>query len=199
MRIIENTVEKFIYQLSMRGAMTTISGSIPSHNLYAYNTTQAQENPDDGKKIVIEITPGEDNVESGDRSKNTATVSITTPNNEFEAEISREQVFNAVEKRAYKNILAPAAGGNQSGNNKIKAAIALESGILDPVDVQNMAHAKIKKDQLATYTNASQGTGNSNSSDSLSPLQQMNQANNAYMKQQLIFSTIDRLGFSSQG
>jgi hypothetical protein len=36
-----------------------------------------------------------DNLVSGDRSKNTAQISITTPNNELEANVSPEQLHNA--------------------------------------------------------------------------------------------------------
>lgn len=172
--------------------MTTISGSTPlqGSNCYAPSTKALQPSPvppsqDDQNKIVIEIKPGEDNVSSGDKSKNTAQISITTPNRELEAEVSREGVFNAVERRTYRKMANQALGGDQDNNSLIKRALAVKSGVVDKENLEELAYLKVKKDQIQT-----------SSTQTSSPLQQYNDAKNSYMKQQLVFSKIKGLDIS---
>ncbi len=182
--------------------MTTISGPPPIQGNTNYSTppkTGVSLNQDNEKKIVIEITPGDDNVTSGDRSKNTAQISITTPNNEFEAEVSREQVFNAVERRTYKNIL------QQPGDSPsiIKGALVAQSD-LDSEDIATFAYLNVKQDQIETYSNATQNspynTETSQSNDSSEPenWQKYNEAKNAYMKSLFIVSKANSLDFSEK-
>ncbi len=191
--------------------MTTISGSTPlqGNNYYSASTKALQTSPvppiqDDQNKIVIEIKPGEDNVSSGDKSKNTAQISITTPNRELEAEVSREGVFNAVEKRTYRKMANQALGGGQNNNSLIKGALAVKSGVVDKENLEELAYLTVKKDQIQTYSTATQnspyGTTNTgqqaSSTQTSSPLQQYNDAKNSYMKQQFVFSKINGLNIS---
>lgn len=162
------------------------------------NSQAADSQLDDSNKIVIEVTPGEDNVDSGDRSQNTAKISITTPNREAEIEVSREQVFNALEIKTKKNAIEQAATGS-GGSSPVKTAAVLKSGILDEQNIQDIGYLKLKQNQIETYKTATQNnpytgetSGQDNSSDSPSPLQQYADAKNAYRKQQFIFSKIDQ-------
>jgi len=158
--------------------MSTISNNLPSYQAINYNNrAEAPENPDEGnKKIVIEITPGEDNVSSGDRSDNTVNISVSTPNREIEAEISRSQITDALYRRTYKNAL----GGNDDSNMLAKAYVA-ENSDLESDDLAQMAYINHKKDLIDVY---SQGTAHAH---------QYNQAKNAMNKHAFIAGTIDRI------
>ncbi len=193
--------------------MTTISGSTPVSTYNPYSTTgnlnsaQAKEGESD-KKLTIEITPGEDNVSSGDKSQNTAQISITTPDKELEFEVNREQVFNAVERRSLKK--AVTQPGDQ-GLSPLAKAAALESGALDSQEAQALATAKMTQDKIDTYSKATQQAnsiyGNDDSDDSFdyystddsnTAVQNVNDARSAYYKQELFFSTLDRIGFGEK-
>ena len=190
--------------------MTTISGSTPvsAYNPYStagnLNSAQAKEGGSD-KKLTIEITPGEGNVSSGDKSQNTAQISITTPDKELAFEVSREQVFNAVERRSLKK--AVTQPGNQ-GLSPLAKAVALESGALDSPEARALATAKMAQDKIDTYSKATQQAnsiyGNddsfdySSTDDSNNTVQKVNDAKNAYHKQELFFSTLDRIGFGEK-
>ena len=178
--------------------MTTIQSTFPAQvNTFPVRTPNAapSSNDEDPKKVVIEITPGEENVSSGDLSGNTAQISITTPENELEFEVSREQVFNAVERRTYKNILQ-----QPSGNRSLRNAALAQQ--LDDGDLASLAYLNVKQSQIDTYSQATQNnpyTGSSqDSSSSTDSVQKYNEAKNAYMKQVFVFSTIDRLGISER-
>lgn len=182
--------------------MTTISGSPPVQGNAYYSPppkTSTVLNQDTEKKIVIEITPGDDNVVSGDRSENTAQISITTPNNEFEAEVSREQFFNAVERRTYKNML------QQPGDSSsvIKGALVAQSD-LDSQDIATFAYLNVKQDQIETYSNATQNspyntdTSQSDDSSETENWQKYNEAKNAYMKSLFVVSKTNSLNFSEK-
>lgn len=188
--------------------MTTIFSPISSPTAAPYsnvNNTQNQqvENP---QKIVIEVTSGEKNVTSGDRSNNTAQISITTPNRESEFEISREHAFNALEIRAQKKILNQAIGQPSGNSPLVKRAAIAQSGVVENENLEELAYLKVKKDQvqIAQNVSASNSSGNinegssGNSSQTTPPLAQLNEAQDAYMKQQLVFSTIDRLDISQK-
>ena len=141
------------------------------------------------KGVVIEITPSEGNVTAGDRSNNSATVSITTPNREASTEISREQFFNGVERRALQNTLTGAGGVPQT--NPELAALGFQQSLATTY--------------AASYSNALNPANSSNSSlyspapYSSSPANGAalyNQAVNTYIKQTLFFSATDQAGSS---
>lgn len=190
--------------------MTTISGSTPVSTYNPYSTTGGQNSApakegESDKKLTIEITPGEDNVSSGDKSQNKAQISITTPDKELEFEVSREQVFNAVERRSLKK--AVTQPGDQ-GLSPLAKAAALESGALDSPEAQALATAKMTQDKVDTYSKATQQAnsiyGNNDSfdyystGDSNTAVQKVNDARSAYYKQELFFSTLDRIGFGEK-
>jgi hypothetical protein len=187
--------------------MTTINSvssmTYPSYPTPAISTVQTEPEENEKKGITIEITPGENNVDSGDRSQNTAVISVTTPENEFQAEVTREGVFDAVERRHYK-ILADQVFGNDDNDNTLrKAAVVQNSEEIEPYDIQQAAYLNVKQDQIDTYRTATENSiynddSNSSSSssqndDDLSAAQNYNEAKNAYMKQDFIFSTLDRI------
>jgi hypothetical protein len=183
--------------------MTTINSvsplTYPSYSSSATSSVQtaAQEND---KKITIEITPGEDNVDSGDRSQNTAVISVTTPENEFQAEVTREGVFDAVERRNDKKLADQALGNDSDDRTLLKAAALQNSEELEPYDIQQAAYLNVKQDQIDTYRTATENSIYNNDSSSSSQdtnntsgAQAYNEAKNAYMKQEFIFSTLDRV------
>ncbi len=185
--------------------MTTISGSTPlqGNQYYSPSAPSPKSGQGDPDKIVIEIKAGEDNVSSGDKSQNIAQISITTPNRELTAEVSREQAFNAIERRTYQNMVKQALGGGSSDNSLIKGALAVNSGKIDSENLAKLAYLNVKKDQIETYSNATQNSpygsstsGQQNSSSETSPLQQLNDAKNAHMKQEFVFSKIVGLNIS---
>jgi hypothetical protein len=185
--------------------MTTISGSTPIRNIPTNRPFTGAQNQGkaDSNKIVIEIKPGENNVSSGDKSKNTAQVTIQTPTNEFSAEISREQAVGALERRAIQKTIQAATGGSSGNNAPLKKALLVNSGILEDDDLANLAYARQKQNQIDIYTQTTQNnqqntTPPDNSSQSQSGLQAYNDAKKAYAKQTFIFGTIDRLGFSDK-
>ncbi|MCP3943019.1 MAG: hypothetical protein GY710_16240 [Desulfobacteraceae bacterium] len=181
--------------------MTTISGITPlqGSSYYGASTKPPQPSQDDQNKIVIEIKPGEDNVSSGDKSQNTAQISITTPDKEMEVQVSREEAFNVVERRTELKMAEEVLGGTSNNNHLIAGALAVKSGAVDSEELEELAYLKVKEDQIQTYANATNDTQQqNNSSQTSSPLQQYNDAQNAYMKQQLVFSKIDQSNISEE-
>lgn len=55
--------------------------------------------------VVIKIQPSEGNVETGDRSSNTAEVSITTPSREASRSVSREQAVDGLDRRVQRRVI----------------------------------------------------------------------------------------------
>lgn len=187
--------------------MTTINSvsasTYPSNPAPAVSTVQTEPEENGKKGITLEITPGENNVDSGDRSQNTAVISLTTPENEFQAEVTREGVFDAIERRHYKNITDQAFGNNDNGNPLRKAAVVQNSEEIEPQDIQQAAYLNVKQDQIDTYRAATENSIYNNDSSSSSSSSQdtydssgaqaYNEAKNAYMKQEFVFSTLDRI------
>lgn len=180
----------------------------PQYNQANNGVVNANEDDnDDSKKIVIEVTPGDDNVDSGDRSQNTATISITTPNQERKLEVSREQVFTAVERQAKRNVIDNAVNGPGGSSNPVKSAVI--SNNLESENLEELAYLKVKTNQIETFTAATQNNSSSGSTDNSgntttaqdykdSPAYQLNDAKSAYLKQQFVFSTLDRLDISEE-
>ncbi len=180
----------------------TISANNP-----AVKGAESLEEP--SKSVLIEITPGEENVDSGDRSENTARIDITTPNRELSAEVSREGVFDVVERRARKRRLESLAPGDDDGPSRREVLLIKsdEGG----QSSQELIMTSLKKEQAEIYAEGIERaneiygeTGSSSSSGDGSDTAEANEelaqafldAKNAYNKQQFIFSTIDRVGTS---
>ncbi len=186
--------------------MTTInSASSTTYPSYPTTTTSAvrtETEENEKKGITIEITPGENNVDSGDRSQNTAVISVTTPENELQAEVTREQVFDTVERRHYKKLADQALGNDSSDRTLLKAAAVKNAEGLEASDIYQAAYLNVKQDQIDTYrtatensiyNNDSSSSSSSQNNDDLSGAQAYNEAKNAYMKQEFVFSTLDRI------
>jgi hypothetical protein len=192
-----------MWEVEMSSINSVSTPIYPSYSTPANSTVQTKPEESEQKGITIEITPGENNVDSGDRSQNTAVLSITTPENELQAEVTREEVFDAVERRHYKNIVDQAFGNDNNDNTLRKAAVVQNSEELDPYDIQQAAYLNVKQDQIDTYRTAtensiynndsSSSSSSSQNNDDLSAVQNYNEAKNAYMKQEFVFSTIDRV------
>ncbi len=187
--------------------MTTINSvstpTYPSYPTPATSAVRTETEENEKKGITIEITPGENNVDSGDRSQNTAVISVTTPENEFQAEVTREQVFDTVERRHYKKLADQALGNDNSDRTLLKATAVQNAEGLEPYDIYQAAYMNVKQDQIDTYRTAtensiynndsSSSSSSSQGTDDLSGVQAYNEAKNAYMKQDFIFSTLDRI------
>jgi len=187
---ISNKLRRFI--------VTSINSSSPlnSYGSYVAQTGQNASDRENSKKLVIEVSPGENNVDSGDRSNNTADIKITTPEREINLEVSREQVFNAVERRTYKNLVT---GGDNSGRSLLKAGIVAQSDV-DKQDMESLAYLKVKQQQIDVYSQATANSpynggesSQSGGSEQSTGAQQYVDAKNSLMKQSFISATIDRL------
>lgn len=155
--------------------------------------------------VIIEIAPGSDNVKSGDRSKNTADISVTTPKASFSTEVSREQTINAVEKKIQKNTLQQLTGNNNGGANLLLVA-TLKSDAVDTQQLNGLGEAIYQNKLAKTYINAYQGNSistytpsnsynnsfNSSKSASNDGIGLANQAVDAYIKQTLFFSGVEQ-------
>ena len=177
-----------------QATLSTPTAPTPAPNKTA-STNPPPENQSSG--VVVEISRGKDNVSSGDKSQNTAQVSISTPNKNIETEISRSQLFDRVERRAQKNLAQAYTGQENKVGGKAKY-LAAQSGALQNDNVEALATTRLKKNQAAAYAAGYQKT---TSSSSNSPSYQTdnavsayNKAQNSLAKQELFFSTIDRLG-----
>jgi len=80
---------------------TTQSATEPQDEINRRDDPQLQaRTPERGTRDNVTVTPSEDNVDSGDRSENSVTVTITGPEDqEASATFTREQVFDGVEQR----------------------------------------------------------------------------------------------------
>jgi hypothetical protein len=192
-----------MWEVEMSSINSVSTPIYPSYSTPANSTVQTKPEESEQKGITIEITPGENNVDSGDRSQNTAVLSITTPENELQAEVTREGIFDVVERRNYNKLADQAFGNDDSGNTLRKAAVVQNSEELEPYDIQQAAYLKVKQDQIDTYRTAtensiynddsSSSSSSSQNDDDSSGAQAYNEAKNAYMKQDFIFSTLDRI------
>ena len=170
--------------------------------------SQLRSNQETGNKtgVLIEITPGTDNVKSGDRSSNVAEVSVTTPNTSFSTEVSRDQVVNAVEHKIQKNIAQQLTGSNNRASNPLLIA-AVKSDNMDTKQLNDLGTAIYQNRLAKTYINAYQNNSNSiytpsplyvnSSNPTKSPSNAgvglANQAVDVYIKQTLFFSGVDQI------
>ena len=172
--------------------------SASSLSVATRQTTQpAQTQNEPVKGVRIDITPGEDNVDTGDRSNNTLEVSVTTANREASTEITREQAANGLETRAQKRAAEQYLGSNQSLNPLTLRA--LQQSDVDSGDISEIATLRRQKQLAETYLNASPNNTPSNTFTPSSPSSGSgsslyNQAVDAYIKQTLFFSAVDKAG-----
>ncbi len=194
--------------------MNTISAVPPSLAAYVQNGRQQVEQPvqtpveqpvqtpveppaqqpgGNNPGVIVEITPGADNVTSGDRSQNTAQITVTTPNNTYSGEVSRAQV---VQRSAQK--MQMEALGADGGGDAVRNAALLQNGALGNDTVAATVNGKMQQNMMDTYANAAQKSSGDNGQEEQSTAQKYQQASNAYIKQELFFDKVEDSAFSSQ-
>jgi hypothetical protein len=133
--------------------MVSISGNSSSFRTGQENKSS---NDTDNNGVKIEITAGKNNVDSGDRSKNTAEVTITTPNKQTTLEVSREQAFNILDKSLTRNTLSQINSPSNNNNTIRKAAISagINSGQLDQSDAVDVIESGLKFRSAQTAFNS---------------------------------------------
>jgi hypothetical protein len=134
------------------------------------NQLESKNSPDsqvkeDQKGLTIKIVPGQNNVSSGDRSENTANITVSTSKNQLEFEVSREQAANTLERRLLKKSIEQLNPLPQSGNTSItKAAILAAASSDDSTrkDVVNVAESRLKMRSAQTAFNSISNAQSSN-------------------------------------
>jgi len=144
----------------------------------------------------IEITAGEENVSSGDRSNNSVNVSITTPAREASTIITREQATNQLETRFQNQAINNVASIN-TGVNQF-ALSALQNSNADSGGLENFLTVRNQQRLAQTYLNAT--PTNNTQASTITPTLNINnganiynQAADAYIQQTLFFSGVERV------
>ncbi|MCG8688551.1 MAG: hypothetical protein MI892_27015 [Desulfobacterales bacterium] len=170
------------------------------HNLVQANgyemTSRMMPNSNAPQKITVELTPGENNVDSGDRSENTVQLDVTTLNKAFSVEISREGL---VARRHQKNTekAMEKLSGKTNHPPAVSAYLAISSGNADSQNIEDAAMINLSKNKAQAYA---MGAGNDSNAGDLDTedetammlVHEYNQAAANYRKQQFIFSAPDR-------
>ncbi|GAA5317117.1 MAG: hypothetical protein AseanaTS_23210 [Candidatus Pelagadaptatus aseana] len=146
-------------------------------------------------RLSIEITPSEDNVSTGDRSNNSATITLETPNLSISREVTRQEVADNAEDRSQQALARAALGIDQPGP---VARATLRNADLDNSDIETLAVARNQQNLANTYLNIAQPDDNTNSGASSSnpAVELANEAIDARTRQTLLFSGVERLGDS---
>jgi len=161
--------------------------------------------------LSITITPDSNNATSGDKSANSVSVNISTPEKEVDATVTREQAVNKLETRLLKNTLNNAIGNPKSGRpGPVKTLLIADA--LSNSDIESGGFRETAVDLYSTKLtyDAAQfalNTFNENSSETFSHTSQSsnsdsenqfvalsNQATNSYIKSTLFFSATDKIG-----
>lgn len=164
--------------------MTPLNSGQISYPVNTYNNSVTQDNPESG--LVIEITPSDDNVSSGDRSQNTALINVTTPNKELSTEVSREQFFYAVQKKAYQNAYGQDTDGKLTANpysNPELTSLAFQKSL-----AQTYAASYSNITSMNSYGPGYPDYGNAYSTPFANGVAAYGAAMNSYIKQTLYFS-----------
>jgi len=160
--------------------------------------------------LSITVTPDSNNVTSGDKSANSVTVNIATPEKEVDATLTREQTVNRLETKLLKNTLNNAIGNPKPALGPVKTLLiadAVSNIDVEEGDVRETAvdlySTKLAYDtaqfafdtfnenspETPSYTNSSSNSESENLFVSLS-----NQATDYYIKSTLLFSATDKIG-----
>ena len=162
---------------------TTPSGLIQPYS------QQAPSAPSPG--VSIEIRPGENNVDTGDRSQNTLEVEVTTANRQAATEVSREQILGFTENRLQQRALESVTG-NPRSNATAVGILAVQSGAVSSSDINQVATAHNQQQAAQAYLDAASGSSapglQANPGPSTDPVQLANTAVDAYVRQTLLFS-----------
>lgn len=156
------------------------------------------------KSISLVVVPGEGNVDDGDKSKNTAQITLAAPKKEVSAEISREQAFDFVGLISQRKALLSYLSPQPSGSVPLKIAALKNSGI-EKGDAAPLAEELITRKQIQAYYNGvntlidnDKNSGSNNTAPS-NDVDLYNKAVDVYIKQTLFFSRLDNAqGFSAK-
>lgn len=143
--------------------------------------------------VVIDIQPSEDNVEIGDRSSNTAEVSITTPSREASRSVSREQAIDGLDRRLQRQVINQLNTSQGISQFALRALQQIDTNFEDISEVSTLLH---QRELANTYLNASSAnslpnTSNPDNTAGNNGAAIYNNAVNAYIKQTLLFSTLE--------
>lgn len=151
--------------------------------------------------LSIEIEPDESNVDTGDRSSNRAEVTVTTPNREASFMVSREQAIEGLDRRFQRQALTQIAPDQAISPRVLQA---LQQSDVSSEDISEVAILRRQRERVNTYldsSSANTGQNNSNPANTMgnNGADLYNKAVNAYVKQTLFFSAVDRAeaGFST--
>ncbi len=156
------------------------------------------QTPVEQPSVIVKITPGEENVSAGDKSQNTAQISVTTPNNTYSAEVSRSQVMARAEQQMKQEALEGVFGSDSGSDNALRNAALLQNGALGNDTVAAAVNGNMQQNLLDNYTDAASDSAPKAQQDEQSFEQKYQEASNAYIKQELFFSTVDEQGFSEK-
>ncbi len=152
--------------------------------------------------VNIAITPNENNVKTGDKSDNKATVAVTTPNKSGSVEIGREQAVNSYVRHTQINMLKDVSNIN-SGASPL-TLYALNNSDIDSSDISNLATVNSQKKMAETYVETTKQINNSQeSSGPTNPTEAQDlykKASSAYIKHSLFFAGVDKAssGFTTK-
>lgn len=143
--------------------------------------------------IVIEIQPSEDNVDAGNRSGNSANVTITTASREVSTSVSREQAIDGLNRRFQRQAINQ-LDSNQ-GINPLRLR-ALQQSNINADDVSEIATLRRQRELANTFltnsaANTVQNPGNSGNATGNTGTDLYINAVNAYIRQTLLFSSKD--------
>ena len=125
--------------------------------------------------VVITISPGTDNVTSGDRSENTAQITVETPERSGSTEVAREDVMAGVEVRLQRRTLTQVTGGAPASSPLARAALsgAAQSGAIDPGAVTDLVLAvnqrNLNQQAISSHQNAAAFYAPTSSGSSIYP------------------------------
>ena len=175
--------------------MNTISAVPPSLAAYVQNGRQPVEQPAQASAqqpvgnnpgVVVELTPGAGNVASGDSLQNTAQSTVAISDNTYSGGVSRAQVAQRSAQKM--QMEAPGADGTVQAQNDA----------LGNDTVAASANGKMQRNMADAYVNAAQKGDAGNGQQEQSAVQKLQQASNAYIKQELSFDKVEDSAFSSQ-
>ena len=174
---------------------------IPSSVGVQSGTESAKQDP----TFSLSITPDQDNVSTGDKSSNSVSVSLSTPTNEVTTNVTREQAVNRIEKNLTRKAVESVLGVGRQGINPVRTAVVaktISNGDIGSGELQetavNLIEAKYKfqtaQFALNQFSNEPDNSSVNPSNNQPGFVNVASDATNFYIRSQLAFSTIDRLG-----
>jgi hypothetical protein len=197
------------------------STSLPRASTQTPAQTQTTSSGDSGDEpdngINLNVSRAEDNVTTGDRSQNSASITLTTPNTTVQTDVTRQQVFNTIEQRNTQNTnnqivrdAIEAPGGGQQGPDPLRQALVsnlIESGAFDRETAFDFVETRLafntaqraldafapgSTPDTSSNSGVSDPTGLNGLSNSENNVEFANQALQATTRQALLFSDTAR-------